>query len=405
MAREFLVRTDHHALKWLAERELDESILGRWITELQSYRFKIEHVSGSKNQAADALSRVADSVNVVAPAIQIDDPDFPLDIKIFTRPIERDWASLQRSDPKLSRVIDALQKDIKPEDELDLARYLVEWERFKLKDDVLMLNPVADRDSGIVDSEQVVVVPESEGYPLAVELHSLVHASADRTLGLAETRFWWPRMRKDIERANLACDACDTDRRPNPTPCAPTEQLPVMEPFEMVYVDIVGGQSALAGSGENKYILSIIDSFTGWAEASPMPDQTADTVFKTFFREWVSRYGWPNRIHTDQGAQFESGLFKRMCDALHVHKTRTTPYRPQANGKVERFNRTMASLLRRLVLEAHSPQDWEQYLPQAMMAYRTLVSETVGFTPYKMVFGKEMRLGVDPIFKLDELVM
>ena len=150
MAREFLVRTDHHALKWLAERELDESILGRWKTELQSYRFKIEHVSGSKNQAADALSRVADSVNVVAPAIQIDDPDFPLDIKIFSRPIERDWASLQRSDPKLSRVIDALQKDIKPEDELDLARYVVEWERFKLKDDVLMLNPVADRDSGIV---------------------------------------------------------------------------------------------------------------------------------------------------------------------------------------------------------------------------------------------------------------
>ena len=403
LAREFVIRTDHNALKWLNEREPDESILGRWITELQAYRFRIEHVRGSQNQAADALSRVSDSVvGAITGAEVQNDPDFPVDLQVFTRPIVRDWVSSQRSDPKLARVIEHLEKGTRPEDEVDLARYLAEWDKLSIKDSVLLLKRVSDPSASHEDGELVVVVPESEGLPLAAELHSLVHASADRTLGLAETRYWWPKMRRDFERAGLECDACDTDRRPNPTPCAPQESLPVMAPFEMVYIDIVGGQSALSGSGSNKYILSIIDSFTGWAEASPMPDQTADTVFKTFFREWVSRYGWPNRIHTDQGTQFESGLFKRMCDVLHVHKTRTTPYRPQANGKVERFNRTMASLLRRLVLEAGEPQDWEEYLPRAMMAYRTLVSETTGFTPYKLVFGKEMRLGVDPVFGLSE---
>ena len=132
-----------------------------------------------------------------------------------------------------------------------------------------------------------------------------------------------------------------------------------------------------------------------------MPDQTAETVYKTFLREWVQRYGWPNRIHTDQGTQFESGLFQCMCATLHIEKSRTTPYRPQANGKVERFNRTMATLLRRMVLETGNPEGWEEHLPLAMMAYRTLVSESTGFTPFKMVFGREMRLGVDPTCKVD----
>jgi hypothetical protein len=85
-------------------------------------------------------------------------------------------------------------------------------------------------------------------------------------------RFWWPKMRRDIEKATLECEACDTDRRPNPAANAPLERLPMMEPFQMVYIDIVGGQGALGGKTENKYILSMIDSFTGWAEAAPMPD-------------------------------------------------------------------------------------------------------------------------------------
>ena len=256
---------------------------------------------------------------------------------------------MQRSDPKLNKLRETVRSRVKPEEDNELIRYLVEWDRLDLTEDVLVLR--AD--------DPLVVVPDSEAFPLAVELHSLVHSSADRTLGLAETRFWWPKMRRDIEKATLECEACDLDRRPNPSPNALQEHLPVCAPFEMVYVDIVGGQGALSGRGPNKYILSIIDRFTGWAEASPMPDQTAETVFKTFFREWVQRYGWPNRIHTDQGTQFESALFKSMCAEMHVEKSRTTPYRPQANGKVERFNRTMATLIRRMVLETQVHEGWE----------------------------------------------
>lgn len=66
-----------------------------------------------------------------------------------------------------------------------------------------------------------------------------------------------------------------------------------------------------------------------------MFDMTAETVFKTIVREWGQRYGWRNRIHTDQTAQFESALFRSMCNSFHIKKSRTTPYKPQANEKVE----------------------------------------------------------------------
>ena len=93
----------------------------------------------------------------------------------------------------------------------------------------------------------------------------------------------------------------------------------------------------------------MIDSFRGWAEAVPIPDQTAKTVAKAFFECWIAKYGVPYRVHTDEGPQFESALFARLCEILKIRRSRTTPYRPQANGKVERFNRTFVGMLRKAV--------------------------------------------------------
>ena len=82
-----------------------------------------------------------------------------------------------------------------------------------------------------------------------------------------------------------------------------------------------------------------------------------------------SRYGASEQIHSDRGAQFESALFEELCVALGVDKTRTTPYRPQTNGKCERFNRTLVTLLRRPV--HRRPYDWIPLLPAVLQAYRS----------------------------------
>ena len=81
--------------------------------------------------------------------------------------------------------------------------------------------------------------------------------------------------------------------------------------------------------------------FTKWAETYPVPDHTALTVADKIVDEFKSRFRVPLEIHTDQGREFESQLLSRLCETLQIMKTRTCPYRPQSDGLVERFNRTL----------------------------------------------------------------
>ncbi len=92
-----------------------------------------------------------------------------------------------------------------------------------------------------------------------------------------------------------------------------------------------------------------------------MPNTEASTVAKILVNEVISRFGVPDRIHSDQGRQFESGLFSELCKLLQIDKTRTTPYHPQSDGMVERFNRTLASMLSMFVDDNHS--NWDEQIP------------------------------------------
>ena len=144
----------------------------------------------------------------------------------------------------------------------------------------------------------------------------------------------------------------------------------------------------------------MIDSLTGWAEAVPIEYQRAVTVAHAVYAEWIARYGVFEHINFDRGTQFESALFEKLCLAFGIDTSRTTPYRPQANGKCERFNRTLITMLRRAVQKRL--YDWEPLLPAVLQAYRFTQSESTGFTPSRLVFGREMCLPVDIVTPLPE---
>ena len=91
--------------------------------------------------------------------------------------------------------------------------------------------------------------------------------------------------------------------------------------------------------------------------------------------------------------QFESALFAELCATFGVDKTRTTAYRTQANGKCERFNCKLVAILRRAV--QRRPYDWESLLALVLQSYRSTVSEATGFTPFRLAFGREIRLPID----------
>ncbi|KAK3084679.1 hypothetical protein FSP39_017315 [Pinctada imbricata] len=165
------------------------------------------------------------------------------------------------------------------------------------------------------------------------------------------------------------------------------------EPGERVAMDILG-PLPVTHKG-NKYILVIQDYFTKWAEAVPLPDMEAKTVAQAFIDNFVTKFGVPRVLHTDQGRQFESRLFKQLCEILGINKTRTSPYHPQSDGMVERMNRTIENMLATYV-DANQ-RNWDEHLQLVCMAYRAAEHESSGYTPNFLTFGREVVLPIELI--------
>ena len=156
-------------------------------------------------------------------------------------------------------------------------------------------------------------------------------------------------MRNTVEDWCAHCAVCESRKNPVRKRRAPLLKYQVGLPLERVAMDITGPWPM--SQGGNKYVLVVSDYFTKWAEAYPMPDQEAKTVAEVFVKQFVARLGAPMIIHTDQGRNFESKLFKEMCHLLGVKKTRTTAFRPQSDGLVERLNRTLGTMIAAYVTE------------------------------------------------------
>ena len=147
----------------------------------------------------------------------------------------------------------------------------------------------------------------------------------------------------------------------------------------------------------HRYILTVVDHFTKHAEASVLPDQEAVTIAHVFLNEFISRFGVPYIIHTDQGKKFESHIFKELFQLLNIKKTRTSLYHPQCDGQVERMNRTLIELLALNV--ANPTENWDLNLGLVLIAYQSGFQSSTGLTQYFMLFGREMRLPLDLMYR------
>ena len=137
----------------------------------------------------------------------------------------------------------------------------------------------------------------------------------------------------------------------------------------------------------------MVDCFTRWTDAFPLPDKTAQSVADAFFNQIVCWFGMPSVIHSDQGREFENKSMQELCLLGGSHKTRTTPYHPERDGMVERFNRTLLIML--AMFAGKNRDDWDDLLQAVMMAYRSSVHESTGFSPYRLMFGEECTLPMD----------
>ena len=175
---------------------------------------------------------------------------------------------------------------------------------------------------------------------------------------------------------------------------APVQRFPVAQArFVSWSIDVVGKLPRSARG--NCYILTMVDHFSRWLEAAPIPSTESETIAQTLVEYIICRYGVPHTIHSDRGSNFLSDAMKSLYDILKIKKTHSSPYHPASNGKVEIAHKFINNAMKAYTNEGQT--DWDIQLPYALLSYRASFHKFTGDTPAFCVFGTDLDL---PIFSM-----
>ncbi|MES9881596.1 MAG: reverse transcriptase domain-containing protein [Sedimenticola sp.] len=437
-----VVRTDHGALTWLMNFKNIEGQMARWMETLGTYDLTIKHRPGRKHMNADSLSRLPCggcdycSKREMYDITKLDDDPKTGNINVDNHddsseegePVQNPVRAVTRSETRSGSTHRSNWMDSKTLHEIAIAQqtdnilanvhtwmtlgkrptweeiahlgadvkvYWAKWDQLLLKDGVIYR-----RWTHATKSEEEIrklILPKeyhAEVFKMLHEDTTCGHLGFTRTLKRFQDRFYWAGYTDDIRLWCAQCSRCQEGGNQSRKPKAPLKQSKVGAILERVAMDILGPLPV--SSTGNKYILVIVDYFSRWTEAFAVANIEAETITKTFVEQFICRFGVPRQVHTDQGRQFEAAVFQQVCKYLDIDKTRTTPYHPQSNGMVERFNRTLRAMLTKHV--SSDQRDWDVKLPLVMLAYRSSDHESTGMSPALMMFGREVALPVDIVF-------
>lgn len=410
LGRRFTLRSDHGALTWLFKFKQPEGQVARWLEQLSEFNFTIIHRPGRIHSNCDGLSRrpCPDSCKTCKRG-EIPEEEQLEKVRNCGRTARiRQKTQQIRGTRQQVRTSEWMQeiKEAQAEDPVIkvISRWTAKpawedvcmktrevkmlwsrWTQLKKEGDVWYYQWINQR-----GDEWKVLIPDTLRERVMTEHHNTKmggHFGVMRTLEkLRSSPYYWPNMRTSVEEWVRQCNVCQRTKPEVKQERAVMGKLLATEPLERVAVDVMGPLPTTERG--NRFIIVVGDYFTKWMEAYPCKDHKAETIAIALMEGFIGRFGIPHVIHTDQGRDFESKLFKELCKLLDIEKTHTTPWHPQSDGLVERFNRTLETLMRQTTRPDQS--DWDIQVPICCMAYRAAIHETTRKTPNCMMLGREL---------------
>ena len=360
--RSFTIFTDHKPLTYALSRTTDAWTAKqcRQLSYVAEFTADIQHVPGTENVVADALSRPSAS---------------------SSRPLADPPGLIAGASPA-SGAVDwhavALRQATCPSVQSASSSSSLQVEAL-LHDGVRLL---CDVSTGNVRP----LIPAVDRQAVFQSLHNIAHPGTRATRRLISSRMVWRGMSSDLAAWCRSCQQCQR-AKVTKQPAAAIQPIPIPQRrFSHVHVDLVGPLPASADG--YIYIFTIIDRTSRWLEAIPLKEMSAATCSQVFFSHWVSRFGVPATVTSDRGTQFTSDTWQQLCKRLGCKHVTTTSYHPQANGMVERAHRQLKDALR----AREAGADWPDHLAWVLLGLRAAPKESNGMSSAQLVFGQPLTL-------------
>ncbi|GJW82725.1 putative nucleotidyltransferase, ribonuclease H [Tanacetum coccineum] len=328
--KEFVLFTDHDSLRHIRTQDKVSHKHGRWLAFLEKFTFVVKHKTGVSNRAADALSRRSG----LLVTMQVDVPGLD---------VIRDMVAV---DPYFSVVLQGVQAGEKPD--------------FFLHNGFLF------------KGNQLCIPDSSLRLQIIKELHGEGHVGRDRTLQLVQASYFWPTMRKEVDRYVKRCRVC--------------------QPWVDISMDFVLGLPRTQRGNDSIFV--VVDRFSKMVHFIPCKKTTnAVNVAQLFFRDVYHLHGLPSSIVSDRDTRFLSHFWRSLWKMVNTQLNFSSAYHPQTDGQTEVVNRSLGNLLRCLV--GDHVKAWDQKLCQAEFAHNHAVNRSTGFSPFQVVYSAQPRGPLD----------
>ena len=222
-----------------------------------------------------------------------------------------------------------------------------------------------------------LVIPKALEDTILVGAHDKHgHQGTTHTYSLIKCQYYWKGMNKDIRKYIANCTLCYREQAK--VQAYPLQMTDILDrPFDKIAIHLV--TECETSSWGNKHILTIIYHLTGWPEAFPIPDKTADTIVSTFIIKYIPVHMCPRYVLSDNGMEFKNNLLDLVLKQLGIKCIVSTPYHPQGNGKLEVFHKYLKPTLKKLCKK--EPLNWNQYINQVLASYRVTPNLATAETP------------------------
>ena len=375
LGKHFLARTDCKSL--VNVNNVRGPGLDNLYAQLQEYDFRVVHFPGSK-MPVDGLSRSA-----VYCTTETQDWDLGWSAEKVKR--------MQSDDKYLKALACYLMFGLKPHSR-DLHRWVKEQAKSAEFNEhgILGIRANMDYTTG-VRSFRILAPLHIRSNLLELAHDQSGHFGYHKCYQLLKSSWTWPDMKESVKRFCQSCEKCqrvNPAQNLRPVPLEPMDEAKFFN--SRVHIDILG--KLPQGPHGHNYLLVAIDAFSGLVHLSPLKSKETESVAQALVDGWFSIHSYPLRLNQDQGPEFASSLMESICKKLNISRFFSSKMHPISNGICERSNRTILTLIRKII---ESNQDWVSLCPSLQKAMNCAPHSTKRFSPFQLAFGRRPRVPSD----------